>query len=122
RPFVPVEPDTVSGPVRQARHLVTRSEAGIGDHFARRGVNRLAGRADLRRRERRRLRALLEVPHVDLTRRWLAEYRRAGDVRLIAVPADTVVDLDDVAVLEALRLDAAVRERRVLPERHGHGA
>src|SRR5215813_4340856 len=33
-PLVPVEPDTVTGAMRQARHFVIRTKSGIGDHFA----------------------------------------------------------------------------------------
>ena len=53
-------------PVRCGRpgHLVVGTEAGVGDHLARGGVDRLAGRADLGRGERGILRPLLEVPDV----------------------------------------------------------
>ena len=48
----------MAGAMRQARHLVAGTEAGVGDHLARRRVHRFARRARLRGGERRGLRAL----------------------------------------------------------------
>src|SRR5260221_7450823 len=48
-PFVSVESNTVTGAMRQAGNLVVRPEAGVGDHFARCCIYRLAWNADFRR-------------------------------------------------------------------------
>src|SRR6185312_14449484 len=53
RPLVAIESDPVAGAVRQAGHLVTRAEAGAGDHLPRGRVDGFARRADLRRGEGR---------------------------------------------------------------------
>ena len=106
-------------PVRcgKSGHLVVGAEAGVGDHLARGRVDRLARRARLGRGERRRLRACFSRFQTSICRaRRLAEHGRARDVRLVAVHRAAVVDLDDVAFAQLLRLDAAVRERGVLAE------
>src|SRR5260370_14287030 len=48
RPFVAIEPDAMAGAMRQPRYLVIRTEPGIGDHFARGGVDGFPGRTDFR--------------------------------------------------------------------------
>src|SRR5437867_695351 len=42
-PLMAVQPDAVSGAMRQARNLVIRTEAGIGDHLASRRVDGFTG-------------------------------------------------------------------------------
>src|SRR5436309_2763833 len=66
RPFMAVEADAMARAVGKSGDLVVRPEVRVRDHLARRRVDRLAGHARLRRVERGHLRALLEVPHVDL--------------------------------------------------------
>src|SRR5262245_25721707 len=61
RPLMDVEADAVAGAVRQPRHLVAGTEARVGDHLPRGGIDRFAPDAWLRGRERRRLRALLQI-------------------------------------------------------------
>src|SRR5688572_3930767 len=115
-PLVAVEPDAVTGAMRQAGHLVIRAEAGVGDHLASRGVDRFARRAWLHHRERGSLRLLLEIPDLRLARRGAAEHRGARDVGLIAVDRAAAIHLDDVAFFQFLRLDAAVWKRGVFTE------
>ena len=79
-------------------------------------ATQLARRADLRCCERRVLGALLDLPHVTLPLRRLPEYRRARDVRDIAVHGATRVDEHDISLAQCLRLGASVRKRRVLAE------
>src|SRR5436190_6696043 len=120
RPFVAVETDAVAGTVGKTWHFVVRTETRVGDHFARRGVDRFTRHAGLRGVERGHLCALLEVPHVDLTLRRFAKHHGPRDVRLIAVDHAAVVDLDDVAFLEFLRRDAAVGKGGVFAEAGGN--
>src|SRR6266487_574162 len=120
RPFVAVETDAVAGTVGKTWHFVVRAETRVGDHFARRGVDRLTRHAGLRGVERGHLCALLEVPHVDLTLRRFAKHHGARDVRLIAIHHAAVVDLDDVAFLQFLRRDADVGKGGVFAEAGGN--
>src|SRR6266536_5079659 len=120
RPFVAVETDAVAGTVGKTWHFVVRAETRVGDHFARRGVDRLTRHAGLRGVERGHLCALLEIPHVDLTLRRFAKHHGPRDVRLIAVDHAAVVDLDDVAFLQFLRRDAAVGKGGVFAEAGGN--
>src|SRR5206468_9775156 len=72
--------DLHSFPTRRSSDLVVaRSEAGRSDDLARGGIDRLTGRADLRRVQRRGLRPLLGVPDIALTLRGLAVDRRTRD-------------------------------------------
>src|SRR5262245_12163410 len=119
RPFMAVETDPVSCAMGKSRDFVVRAETGVRNHLARRRVDRFAGHAGLRGVERGHLRALFEVPHVDLAFRRLAEHDGARDVRLITIDHAAVIDLDDVTFLERLRRDAAMGERRVLTEADG---
>src|SRR5207247_3129510 len=119
RPLVTVEADAVTCAVRQAGHFVIGAEPGVGNHLARGRVDCLARDARLRGGEGGRLRALLEIPDIDLAPGRLAEDGRARDVRLISVHVAAIVDLHDVAFTELLRRDAAVRERGVLAEADG---
>ena len=48
RPFVAVETDTMPGAMRKTWNLVVGTKPRAGDDFSRRGVHRLARRADLR--------------------------------------------------------------------------
>src|SRR5581483_5991444 len=115
-PFVSVESDAVAGAVRQARHLVIRAEAGVGDHLARGGVHRLAGRSRPGRGQCGVLRFALQIPDATLALGRLAENERARDVGLIPLDGAPAVHQHHVAFLQLLRLDAAVREGRVLSE------
>src|SRR5262245_28326221 len=63
-PLVAVEADAVAGPVGKARHLVVGTEAGVGDHLASRSIDRFTRYARPGGVERRRLRAMLEIPDV----------------------------------------------------------
>src|SRR5688572_21259622 len=74
-PLVAVEPDAMSSAVGKPWHFVIRSEAGVGDHLAGRGVDRFTRRARLHHRERGCLRLLLEIPDLRLARRGAAEHR-----------------------------------------------
>src|SRR5205807_6648227 len=47
-PFVPVEADPVARAMGQSRNFVVRTKAGVGDYFARRGIDALTRPADLR--------------------------------------------------------------------------
>src|SRR5262245_44320640 len=107
RPFVAIETDPVSRAMGKPRDFVVRPEPGVRDDLACRRVDLFAGHAGLRGAEGSHLRALFEVPHVDLAFRRLAEHNGARDVRLIAIDHAAVVDLHDVAFLEFLRRDAA---------------
>src|SRR5581483_1722408 len=116
RPLVAVEPDTVSRAMRQTWRLVVGAEARGGDHLSRCRIDRLARCANLGSRECRALRALLDLPDVAHALRRLAEHRRPRDVGCVALYGAPGVDQHHVPLAQLLRLDAAVRKRRVFAE------
>src|SRR5262245_34190642 len=71
RSFRAIEADSGSCAMGKPRDFVIRPETGVRDHLARRRVDRFAGHAGLRGIERGHLRALFEVPHIDLAFRRL---------------------------------------------------
>src|SRR5215469_4753763 len=119
-PLVAVQADAVAGAVRQARHFVTWTEAGIDNDFARRGVHGFAGCAWFGGGESSILGPTLEVPYLDLARRRLSKYDGSRDVGLISLDGAAIVDLDDVAWAQFLGLNAAMGEGGVLAEVHRH--
>ena len=121
-PLVAVEADAVAGAVGQSRHLVVGTEAGVGDHLARRGVDGFARRARSSPRQTPPPAPASRGSRCRSAVRRLAEHRRARDVRLVAVDLAAAVHLDDVAFLQLLRLDAAVRERGERAEAHRRAA
>src|SRR5256714_6057561 len=96
-PLMAVEADAVTGAMRQAGNFVVRTEAGIGDHFARRRIDSFARCADLRRGKARILRFAFEVPDIALSLGRLAEDKRARDVGLITFNAAPSIHQNDIA-------------------------
>src|SRR5207253_2863227 len=109
-----VEADAVTGAMRQTRNFVVGTKAGVGDHFACRGIDRFARRADLRGGKARILRFALKAPDVALSLRRFPENESARDVGLITFDAASAVHQHDIAFVQFLRRAAAVRKCGVL--------
>src|SRR5438874_2756751 len=116
--LVHVHPDAVAGAMREPRQAVVLAPALLLVEGADGLVDRPDRRADLRRLQRELLSALHRVPELALARRGRTGDPAAGDVGLVAVDRAAGVDEDDRALVDALRLDRAVRKSARLIQQH----
>ena len=113
-PLVAVHADAVAEAVGEV--VVVGAVAGIGDDLAGGGVDRVAGHAGTRGGKRRRLRAMDDVEDILHLVGGLAEDKGARDVGFIALDRAAVVDQDDRAFADDLRLERAMRQRGVFAD------
>src|SRR6185312_5561264 len=94
-----------------------RAKTRIGDDFPRGCIYIFAGGSGLRRRKSCRLGLLLQLPDLPLSfGRFRAEHDTAADIGTIAVDLAAIIHQDDIAFIQMLGLDAAMRESLSLPE------